>query len=393
MKIGVIKLGARILWDRENSVTSGEAISICEALTKGGAEVHVYTKILAKDTLHESIKWHDILEDRNTSGLDALVVVNGNVNFFGGSEDRAQILNYEVMNNFKGPVVYVMCDPELPLLQIWENVSKKQVDPKYGWKNVYAEKDILITKPIHVLCQPFNVEEMKKVWAKKKGTAPLGTMFHFPMERFPLLNEWLDPSSDPAVDLLYGGTARGGRRIPNLYKWYCNLPSDINVEIFGKIDESDFLDHPKVKPQIDAWKQEEQVSDLCPPFRFPKFTGMVKYCDVLPKMNNSLAHLVTGDPSYETLDLIPQRVAECIAAGNVVFVDANIDKSRRIYPKGTMAHDFLYVADRDELVERLRAIKEDPEMRAQIIEDQRVATNFDAEVFCKSLISKISELQ
>lgn len=305
-------------------------------------------------------------------------MINGNCNFFGGAEDRAQILNYEIMNNFNGPVVYVMCDPELPLMQIWDNVSKKQDDPKYGWENKYRENDILITKPIHVLCQPFNVDEMKKVWTKKKGTVPLGTMFHFPMERFPLLNEWLEPVEAPTVDLLYGGTARGGRRIPNLFKWYCNLPDDITVEIFGKIDIDDFDNHPKIKGMTFH--------------SMPTFTGMVKYCDVLPKMNNALAHLVTGDPSYETLDLIPQRVAECIAAGNVVFVDANIDKSRRIYPKGTMAHDFLYVKSQEELVERLRAIKADQSMRAQIIEDQRVATNFDADKFCQSLVAKISEL-
>lgn len=390
MKIGVIKLGARITWDREASVTSGEAISICEALTKGGAEVHVFTKILSKDTLDESIKWHNILDDRDTTGLDAVLVINGNVNFFGGAEDRAQILNYEIMNNFSGPVIYVMCDPELPLLQIWENVSKKQDDPKYQWENKYDEKDILVTKPIHVLCQPFNVVAMKEVWTKKKGTVPLGTMFHFPMERFPLLNKWLAPVQTPTVDLLYGGTARGGRRIPNLFKWYCNLPEDINVEIFGKIDESDFTEHPKLKQLI------KHVSSLggglAQEPRWPTFSGMVKYCDVLPKMNNSLAHLVTGDPSYETLDLIPQRVAECIAAGNVVFVDANIDKSRRIYPIGTLAHDFLYVHDQHELVERLRAIKADPVMREQIIEEQRVATSFNADKFCVSLVNAVFEV-
>jgi len=379
MKFGVIKLGARIVdGGSRSAVGPGEAVSICKALKHGGGEVHIFTDISDKDPASPSFIWRPILNDRDTTGLDALLVINGNVNFYGGQEDRAQILNYEIINNFDGPVVYVMCDPELPLLQIWDNVAKKQVDPKYGWENKYEEKDILVTKPIHVLCQPFNVDEMKKVWTKKKGTVPLGTMFHFPMERFPLLNEWLEPVPAPIVDLLYGGTARGGRRIPNLFKWYWNLPEDIGVEIFGKIDREDFATHPKLKYEASH--------------RAPHFTGMVKYCDVLPKMNNALAHLVTGDPSYETLDLIPQRVAECIAAGNVVFVDANIDKSRRIYPKGTMAHDFLYVVNQEELIDRLRAIKEDPQMRAQIIEDQRIATNFNADEFCKSLVAAIRVL-
>jgi hypothetical protein len=380
MKIGVIKLGARIMWETDAAVGPGEAISICKALTQGGAEVHVYTKILSKDVLHESIMWHNILEDMDTDSLDALLVINGNVNFFGGAEDRAQILNYAVMNNFNGPVLYVMCDPELPLLQIWDNVSKKQADPKYQWNGVYSEADIRITKLIHVLCQPFNVQAMAAAWTKKKGTAPLGAMFHFPMERFPLLNEWLPPAAIPSVDLLYGGTARGGRRIPNLFKWYIDLPADISVEIFGKIDQSDFLEHAKIPVQT--------ATDV----RWPEFTGMVKYCDVLPKMNNALAHLVTGDPSYETLDLIPQRVAECIAAGNIVFVDANIDTSRRIYPVGTLAHDFLYVKNQEELVERLRQAKKSDFIRYEIINEQRLAMNFDADVFCKSLVQKVMEL-
>jgi hypothetical protein len=87
------------------------------------------------------------------------------------------------------------------------------------------------------------------------------------------------------------------------------------------------------------------------------------------------------------LDLIPQRIAECHAAGNIVFVDANMDKSRRIYPVGTLAHDFLYVSTQAELVERLRIVKDDPSIRADMLEAQRIATNFDAELFCKSLVS------
>lgn len=372
MKIGVLKLGARIQWELDNSVTSGEAISICKALHRGGAEVHVFTKILKKDTLHPSLHWHDIEDaaQMDIDQLDLLVVINGNVNFFGGAEDRAQILNYEVTNAFNGPVVYIMCDPELPLHQIWESVEKKP------WGSSYSKAQLSIEKPIHLLSQPFDVPATRAYWTKKGGVE-LGEVKHFPMERFPFLNEWLTPAANPAVDVLYGGTPRGGRRIPNLYKWYCGLPEDINVEVFGSIKMDDFKKHPKVGKM--------------PEKRLPQFTGKVKYGEVLPKMNNALAHLATGDPSYDTLDLIPQRVAECIAAGNVVFVDAKMDISRRIYPKGTMAHDFLYVQNQEEFVERLRALKADPLMRAQIIEDQRVATNFDADVFCTSLVNKLAE--
>jgi hypothetical protein len=373
MKAAVIKLGARITWDTDGAVAPGEAISICKALTRGGADVHVFTRILKKDTLDPSITWHNIGESdqADIDGLDTLFIINGNVNFFGGAEDREQILNYAIINNFKGKVVYVMCDPELPLMQIWENVSKKE------WGAAYRKEDVLITRTdIHVLSQAFALDAMKKYWPKK--AVEVASFFHFPMDRFPMLNEWLKPAKEPVVDLLYGGTPRGGRRIPDLYYWYWNLPSDIRAEIFGTIDATDFEKHLKAG-----------VPDGAVP---PAFTGKVKYDQVLPKMNNSLAHVVAGDPSYKTLDLIPQRVAECFAAGNIVFIDAGIDKSRRIYPAGTMAHDFLYVETQAELVDRLRIVKADAGIRSDLLYAQQVATNFNADEFCQSLVKTVEAL-
>jgi hypothetical protein len=386
MKAAVIKLGGRITWDTSAGVAPGEAGSICKALVRGGAEVHVYTALMKKDTLHPSITWHDILDTSypDINEQDVLFVINGNVNFFGGAEDEAQIANYRMLNNFKGKVVYVMCDPELPLMQIWENVSKKE------WGSKYSKDDILITRTdIHVLSQPYALEAMKKHWPTK-GVKP-GNFFHFPMDRFPMLNEFLEPAHEPTVDLLYGGTPRGGRRIPNLYKWYCNLPADISVEIFGSIDETDFHKHPKVGP-LTAGQELMHMKHGSPSLRYPTFTGKVKYDEVLSKMNTGLAHLVTGDGSYEVLDIIPQRVAECFAAGNIVFVDANMDKSRRIYPAGEMAHDFLYVANQAELVDRLRIVKADSSIRLDLLYAQKVATNFNADEFCQSLVQTVEAL-
>lgn len=379
MKIAVIKLGARITWDTDGAVAPGEAVSICKALTLGGAEVHVFTKILKKDTLDPSITWHDIADadQGDLDALDALVIINGNVNFFGGAEDREQILNYEIINNFQGRVVYIMCDPELQLKQIWP------FGPKKEWGTKYREENVNITRTdIEVLSQPFDLEAVKAGW---KGV-PIAKFFHFPMERFPYLNGAVSPTNSPTIDLMYGGTPRTGRRIPNLYKWYWNLPKDISAEIFGTIDGSDFMKHPKLDV---AQLADDYFTKTGLSLRAPNFSGKVKYDQVLPKMSNALAHLATGDPSYETLDIIPQRIAECHAAGNIVFVDSNMDKSRRIYPVGTMAHDFLYVQSQAELVDRLRIVKADPGIRHELLEAQRTATNFNAEVFCRSLVQAL----
>lgn len=384
MKIAVIKLGARITWDTDGAVAPGEAISICKALARGGAEVHVFTKILKKDTLHPSLHWHNIGEDHDASKMDLVVVINGNVNFFGGQEDVEQILNYKLINSTRAFVCYIMCDPYLPFQQIWANVNKKQTEGK--WNSKWTREELLINRAhLYVLSQPYATEKVWEDWDKIKSESRVmvADFFHFPMERFPLLNDWLPPNPTPSVDLLYGGTHRGGRRIPNLYKWYWNLPPDISTELYGNIALDDFIEHPKVGPKASA---DVLKSDYP---RAPKFAGKVKYDQVLPKQNTGLAHLVTGDPDYEPLDIIPQRTYENIAAGNVVFVDANMDPSRRIYPKGTLANEFLYVATQDELVERLRAIKQDPALRQQILAEQIAATNWDADKFCKDLVAKL----
>jgi hypothetical protein len=378
MKIAVIKLGARITWDTDGAVAPGEAVSICKALTCGGAEVHVFTKILKKDTLDPSITWHDLLvKDQAVNECDLLVVINGNANFFGGAEDESHMANYWCINNFKGRVVYVMCDPELPLLQIWKGVQAKPWGAKYREENVFISRD-----DIEVLSQPFDLKAVKAGW---KGV-PIARFFHFPMERFPYLNDAVAPTNSHTVDLMYGGTPRGGRRIPNLYKWYWNLPKDISAEIFGTIDGSDFMKHPKVDV---SELGDEYFTKTGLSLTAPNFSGKVKYDQVLPKMSTALAHLATGDPSYETLDIIPQRIAECHAAGNIVFVDSNMDKSRRIYPVGSMAHDFLYVQSQAELVDRLRIVKADPGIRHELLEAQRIATGFDADAFCKSLVQTL----
>ena len=368
MKIAVIKLGARITWETDAAVGPGEAISICKALTKGGAEVHVYTKILPKDTLDPSITWHNILEDHMTTGaMDALVVINGNVNFFGGAEDTAQILNYKLLNNFHGRVFYVMCDPELPLLQIWPSVQKKP------WGAKYTEAELNITRTdIVLLSQPTDLHKIAFRWNKKTNIA-LGGIQHFPFERFPLLNEMMEPTKEPLIDLMYGGTTRGGRRVPNLFKWYWNHPDDIRVEVFGKIDRDDFIRHSTLTED-----------------KPPKFSGMVKYCDVLPKMNTALAHLVTGDPLYEQINIIPQRTYECLAAGNVVFVDASMDTNRRIWnDSNPEVQQFLYVKTRQELTDRIRALKADHDLRMYMLVEQFALTKFDATDFCKSLVKTL----
>ena len=101
MNILVIKLGARIV-KSGSSGGSIEAVSIIEMI-KQNNNVTCYTKILDKDEKINNIEILQIEENyQNIDNFDNLLVINGNVNFFGGAESRLDLLNYHIVHVMNG---------------------------------------------------------------------------------------------------------------------------------------------------------------------------------------------------------------------------------------------------------------------------------------------------
>ena len=372
MKIAVIKLGARISFGSlGTSGGTGEAVSICKMLQIGGADVHIYTKcLLNKDIFPDEFSFHQILEEFkmiNDEKFDALIVINGSVQFYGGAEDAPQIANYHIINNFKGPVFYNYCDPSLTLKQLWPAIEKKE------WGNKYQKSDIEITRSdIIYLSQPYDTQKvMDEVLTGKNEIKP-AKVVHFPFEQFPCLHPQMPYNENPSVDLSYGGTMRGGKREKKMVKYYFDYPSDISVEMFGKITKEDF------KP-----KNIDNITT------FPEFTGPVNYGDMHRKMNEAMAHVVIGDDLYYKIDDIAQRAAESVWSMNVTFFDFDSDPTRRFFNNDPVLTEFLYVKDREEVVDRLRVLKTNLEFRKEIIERQLNALNFDANRFCRDFVNLI----
>lgn len=368
MKVAVIKLGSRISFNaNDTSGGNGEARSIIKMLHGGGAEVHIYTKILKKDNLVEDYKWHTLEGGAEWTPIfpekmDALVVLNGNVNFFGGAEDPEQLKNYFLINSFDGPIYYIYCDPELTLKQVWPSVSKKE------WGSKWHQNHLDITRTdITYLSQPHDVDIILKD-LKKNEVIP-ANIIHFPFEKFPCLNEQLPFNNTPTVDLSYGGTMRGGKRAKKMAKFYFGHPSDISVEMFGKIKLEDF--------------DGKLVAGLTP----PAFSGPIRYDEMLPKMNDAMCHCVIGDPYYEKINDMAQRAYESIWSSVVTFIDHDLDTLRRVYGADKNLADFLYVKDRTELSEKILLLKSDVATRKEIVEAQFKAIAFNAQEYCSSFVN------
>lgn len=366
MKVAVLKLGSRISFNaNDTSGGNGEARSIIKMLHQGGASVDIYTKILKKDTLLPEYTWHNLSTIPHVSAkADALIVLNGSVNFFGGAEDPEQLLNYALINDFEGPVFYILCDPELTFKQVWPSVSKKP------WGSAWEESMLnVVRKDIVYIAQPVSVD---KVLGTLKTNAIIPSdIVHFPFEQFPCLNEQLPFNPTPSVDLSYGGTMRGGKRIKKMVKFYFGHPEDVSVEMFGKIKREDFSD--------------KIVNGLSTPL----FTGPVRYDEMLPKMNQAMSTCIIGDPWYEQIDDMAQRAYESIWSSVITFIDADLDKMRRVYGRDRTLSDFLYVSDKAELTEKIQLLKTNPSLRHAIALDQIAAIDFDASRYCEGFVNQI----
>ena len=365
MKLACIKLGARIVFGSGigTSGGSGEAGAIIDMLAQGGADVHCFTKILKKDETPTHVSMHQIEEEFDQlQGYDALIVINGVVNYFGGVEDVAQTLNYHMINNFHGPVIYIYCDPNLPLKQIWPSISKKP------WAENWKQEDIEIKRPINVICQVYNIALAR---AQFKDIT-VHTIQSYEFHKFPMMFPERKSVLGKQVDLSYGGTFRSGRREKKLIDFYFDYPDDISVEVFGNIKLKDFT--------------EKKIAGL----RAPDFTGAVQYEKMIEKMSEAKYHVVIGDMKYPEFEMINQRTYESIMAGCITFVDADFDRKKRIYENDPVL-DFLYVKNRKDVISNIRMIEEDCSYD-EIIAAQKAAVGFNQVEYTAGFVHRIKEI-
>lgn len=359
MKLAVIKLGARIA-PGGTSGGSGEALSILKILTCGGHDVHAYTKILAKDKPIDNVTMHQIVDEYSEVNADALIVINGSVNYFGGVDSPDQTLNYHVINHFNGSVYYVLCDPSLPLKQVWPSIAKKP------WAIEYNQSDIEITRDdIIYISQPANTN---KIFEDMQKHVPFKSCIHYPFEKFPLLEEKLQfkTLSERQYDLLYGGTFRNGRRQDDMIKYYFGY-DEHKVTMFGKIKTKDF--------------SEKKVGDLS----HPNYEGAVGYQDFNEKMSLSKATVIIGDKYYKETDDLAQRIYESILSGVVTFIDADYDRNKRVYKDATL-RNFLYVNSAKEVKQRLDIINNMTESQfMELLNRQYNDVELDVKTYCGNL--------
>jgi hypothetical protein len=362
MRCCILKLGARIsVNNRSTSGGVGEALNIINILVKSGIKVDVFTKVLNKDIKSKEFQIVDILKNEEkilnkvkSKYYDFLIVINGHVNFFGGTEDPYQILNYKIIQNFSKTVFYFLCDPNLLFKQIWPSIAKKE------WATNWDEADININKHnIVYITQCKNTTGVTQRTQIGKSIIPACKSFYFPFQKFPLLTfKKKEFNSYPIYDISYGGTFRSGKRQDDMIKFYFDYPDDITVHLFGNIKLSHF--------------NKKKIAELNP----PTFGNPVKYSEFSNKMLKARFHILIGDKLYKKLDDIAQRAYESIQTGNILLIDSSYDFNKRIFSHSKL-RAFSYVSNREDVIKRIRWIKKNPHQIEKIIDLQRQDTKID----------------
>jgi hypothetical protein len=364
MKIAILKLGGRIA-NEGHGITAFEAVSVSKMLSYSN-HVDCFTKISNKDKPIPELNILEITEHYNkiSGNYDALVVLNGNINFYGGVETPEQILNLHIINNFDGPVFYIFIDTLLPLKNVWNSIQRK------SWSKKYQEKDILITrKDIVYITMCYDTNAVYKI-TNKTGINP-AKVIYFPFEKYAFFNDRLEYIGTKNIDLIYGANSFRNKREKKIIKFYFDFPEDIKVLFYGKMKSTDFN------------------SKLVDKKRFPLFEGPIKYNENLIKMNNALCTINISDTFNEGRQLNP-RIYETVLGNVVSFMDIDYDPLKKAF-KDPELQDFLYVKEKNDVIDKIKKLKLDNTFMKKIInlqyQDSFISQNDLSEKFCELISS------
>jgi len=361
MKLAVIKFGGRINGNADGAV-GGEVLVAIDLLVRAHNEVHYFTNILAKDTPLPGAVGHQIEDYNPKEKFDALIVINGNINYYGGAEPILEMKNLKVLNSFPDKIFYMMFDPMLPLKQQWEGVKVKQ--DKYKWPDKFSKEEVEIVRDdITVISQPYDLKAVKAIW--DKTGVKVKNIVHYPLYKMHLVYYDRLPfeNNERKIDLLYGGTFRNRKREEKLIKYYFGYPDGFNAEIFGKIKLSDF--NPK------------KILGMRP----PTFSGAVKATEMRDKLSTGFATVAIGDKWYEGKNLA-QRIYESILGNTITFIDNQLDPKHYVYGDKL---PILYVNNRKDIMQVLEVVKREPNALRLATDAQYEAVMIDKQKYVDDL--------
>tara|TARA_B100000497_G_C7553655_1_gene334405 strand:- start:181 stop:888 length:708 start_codon:yes stop_codon:yes gene_type:complete len=197
------------------------------------------------------------------------------------------------------------------------------------------------------------METLQAKYLDKRGIT-YADIIYFPLQDFIIHEyqpiEYVKPE-DRWLDLIYGGTFRGGHRQDKMIEYYFNYPEHLNIQMFGNIKPEHF--------------SKKKTLDL----KFPDFISKkVKHREFFDRMQTSKATVTISDKLYEG-SAISNRTNESIIGNVVSFIDKGYDPQMRIF-NDPLLQKFNYVESRNDVIVRLKYLNDNPAAFEDLIKRQ-----------------------
>ncbi len=364
MKIAVMKGGTNITFSSGNK--SAANADILYALRTIDPTTHQCTCVTHRTRntyIPKPLKFEELLDIKSLDKFDVILLFNFSINFFGGKEDPNLIKTYKLLAKTHTPIVYVNTDGQLMFKQLWPSIKNRD------WAANYCEEDFYIDPAkVMYVTQGRNKSKMLKMLNTKPDFIIPKYLHHFPWERTILANyekhfmklknvSW----SERPYDLVFGGATRNThkrKRIENYYKG-----TRLHTLLFGNLRGV-----------------STGIADVHP---------KVSYQEFIRKMQSGKATVTVGDLNYND-NFFTLRMYESILAGNLVFIDEQMDTKHSFYNGIAASTNQLYVNNVMDIV-NIFNIASDDELSVFTAEIRREILNrYDLHSENKRLINHLS---
>lgn len=357
-----MKLGANLTQGSSIKTASNfDLFSLAPILSEAGHTVRIFTRITRNTVIKKPYKLHDYMEVNSLNKLDALLIFNGPINFFGGSEDPGLPKQYELINSFDGPVFYVMTDGRYPMAELWNLMLLKP------WHTKYDESKVRVTRDdIQYIYQGRDTSKLMDLNRRRKNNLEVKeeNIHCFPIDYAIMLNppeSILTPIEERPYDLIYGGSNRDAKRGHKLDEYY--VGNNLDCHVFGSI-------------KVNGDKNK---------------VGTIPFKSFIPYLSKSKATVIIMDKFYND-NFFTLRMYESQLAGCLTFIDIESDSERLFYENDPELQDLMYVDGFNDLQSKMNYIMQTSGLSKEIQLRQLTCSKsmFSAEEYHNKFLSIIT---
>ena len=336
---------------RNINVNASEAANVAYTLRKEGFHVDILT-FNPKDTVN---KQFDEIKDVNAE-YDRIITRIDNVVFYGGNMPPHIVHIYRLLKEWNKPIIQLCVDatPGVQMENLYEKLTHRKLK---GTKDLkcdipYSLEDFRIgeKQPIIFVSQhkdPTVYYDITQNVKWKKFDNMLFT--NFPNSKYTLYTQKINEENmidDREYDVAYYGFFRNGERKAEVDRFINdtgmkNVWFAVGRVTLKSIRESDLLG--------DNVTLEEGAPQNI----------------IHEKINKAYATIVIGDKKYNN-GQYTARVYETMSSNAVQFIDRDYDTEGRLFGKD----NYRYVSTTEEFKEKVEEIKNNPELRKQLLNEQ-----------------------